>query len=334
VPSSADELVELLDLETIDINLFRGTQPDTILQRVFGGQVAGQALVAGARTVEDRLSVHSLHSYFLRPGDTAVPIVYDVERIRDGRSFSTRRIVARQHGHAIYYMTASFQVHEEGLEHQDAMPQVSAPDESVDLSELFRSKGTDSAEWMREWAALELRFVGDSREGGNIPNHERPSQSRFWIRVRGKIADEPLLHQAAFTYASDMTLLGSALVAHDMQISHPKLTPHRRGRNALPPGPGDQHRRRVVLEVLVLVVENGPDQAAQRLRCRHPVGERAHDEVDQPLLAEERSVGGARLDHAVGVEEHVVARLERLLDDVRPLAQQRTQAERHAGGRR
>ena len=223
MPSSADELVELLDLETIDINLFRGTQPDTLLQRVFGGQVAGQALVAGARTVEDRLSVHSLHSYFLRPGDTAVPIVYDVERIRDGRSFSTRRIVARQHGHAIYYMTASFQVHEDGLEHQDTMPQVSSPDESLDLGELFRSKGTDSAEWMREWAALELRYIGDSREGGNIPNDERPSQSRFWIRVRGKIADEPLLHQAAFTYASDMTLLGSTLVAHDLQISHPKL---------------------------------------------------------------------------------------------------------------
>ena len=223
MPSSADELVELLDLETIDINLFRGIQPDTRLQRVFGGQVAGQALVAGVRTVEDRLSVHSLHSYFLRPGDTTVPIVYDVERIRDGRSFSTRRIVARQHGRAIYYMTASFQVHEEGLEHQDAMPQVTSPDESVDLADMFRRRGADNSEWMREWAALELRYVGDSREGGNIPNDERPSQSRFWIRVGGKIADEPLLHQAAFTYASDMTLLGSALVAHNMQISDPRL---------------------------------------------------------------------------------------------------------------
>src|SRR5688500_18236981 len=209
MPQSIDELVALLDLEEIEDNLFRGRQPATSLQRVFGGQVLGQALAAGARTVERDREIHSLHSYFLRPGDTTVPIVYDVERIRDGRSFSTRRIVARQHGHAIYYMTASFQVHEEGLEQQDALPQVSAPDESVDLSELFRSKGTDSAECMREWAALELRFVGDSREGGNIPNHERPSQSRFWIRVRGKIADEPLLHQAAFTYASDMTLLGS-----------------------------------------------------------------------------------------------------------------------------
>ena len=105
MPSSAEQLVELLDLETIDLNLFRGIQPDTLLQRVFGGQVAAQALVAGARTVEPPMAVHSLHSYFLRPGDTAVPIVYDVERIRDGRSFSTRRVVARQHGRPIYYMT-------------------------------------------------------------------------------------------------------------------------------------------------------------------------------------------------------------------------------------
>ena len=105
MPRSADELVKLLDLETIDVNLFRGIQPDTTLQRVFGGQVAGQSLVAGARTVSPPLSVHSLHSYFLRPGDTAVPIVYDVERIRDGRSFSTRRVVARQHGRPIYFLS-------------------------------------------------------------------------------------------------------------------------------------------------------------------------------------------------------------------------------------
>ena len=224
MPSSADELVDLLDLETIDINLFRGTQPDTLLQRVFGGQVAAQALVAGSRTVEDQLAVHSLHSYFLRPGDTAVPIVYDVERIRDGRSFSTRRIVARQHGRAIYYMTASFQIVEEGLEHQDAMPEVTSPDESWDMGEIFRKRSPDNAdEWLREWAALELRYVGDSREGGSIANDERPSQSRLWIRVSGKLADDPLLHQAAFTYASDMTLLGSTLVPHGIHVSHPRL---------------------------------------------------------------------------------------------------------------
>jgi len=224
VPSSADELVDLLDLETIDINLFRGIQPDTSLQRVFGGQVAAQALVAGSRTVGEHLAVHSLHSYFLHPGDTAVPIVYDVERIRDGRSFSTRRIAARQHGRGIYYMTASFQVAEEGLEHQDAMPEVPSPDESLDMAEIFRARSPDAAElWLREWAALELRHVGDSRVGGTIANDERPSQSRLWMRVSGTLADDPLLHRAAFTYASDMTLLGSTLVPHNLHISHPKL---------------------------------------------------------------------------------------------------------------
>ncbi|MGH3369409.1 MAG: acyl-CoA thioesterase [Nocardioidaceae bacterium] len=224
MPSSAVELTELLDLEAIDVNLFRGTQPDTRLQRVFGGQVAAQALVAGARTVEEARQVHSLHSYFLLPGDTAVPIVYDVERIRDGGSFSTRRIVARQHGRAIYFMTASFQLPEEGFEHQDVMPEVSSPGESLDLAELFRKRSPDDAdEWLSEWAALELRYVGDSRPGGVIPNHEHPSQSRFWIRVSGRLGEDALLHRAAFTYASDMTLLGSSLVPHGLQVSDPRL---------------------------------------------------------------------------------------------------------------
>ncbi len=224
MPSSADELVALLDLETIDVNLYRGTQPDTMLQRVFGGQVAAQSLVAGARTVEPPLNVHSLHSYFLRPGDTAVPIVYDVERMRDGRSFSTRRVVARQHGRPIYFMTVSFQVPEEGFEHQDVMPQVPSPDESPDMGEMFRERSPKNAdEWLTEWAALEMRWVGDSRPGGTLPNEERPAQSRLWIRVSGKLEDEVLTHQAAFTYASDMTLLGSALVPHGVAVSSPKV---------------------------------------------------------------------------------------------------------------
>ena len=224
MPSSAEELVALLDLETIDVNLFRGTQPDTKLQRVFGGQVAAQSLVAGARTVEPPLSVHSLHSYFLRPGDTAVPIVYDVERMRDGRSFSTRRVVARQHGRPIYFMTVSFQVPEEGFDHQDVMPQVPTPEESPDMGELYRERSPEHAdEWLSEWAALEMRWVGDSRDGGTLPNAERPAQSRLWIRVSGKLDDEPLTHQATFTYASDLTLLGSALVPHGVAVSSPNV---------------------------------------------------------------------------------------------------------------
>jgi acyl-CoA thioesterase-2 len=224
VPRSADELVELLDLETIDVNLFRGTQPDTMLQRVFGGQVAAQSLVAGARTIEPPLSVHSLHSYFLRPGDTAVPIIYDVERIRDGRSFATRRVVARQHGRPIYFMTVSFHKPEAGFEHQDAMPDVPSPEQARDMGEMIRRRSPDHGqEWVKEWAALELRWIGDSREGGPLPHEERPAQARLWLRVNGRLDDQELIHQAAFTYASDLTLLASALVPHGVAISSPNV---------------------------------------------------------------------------------------------------------------
>ncbi len=224
MPNSADELVALLDLETIDVNLFRGTQPDTLLQRVFGGQVAGQSLVAGARTVDPPLAVHSLHSYFLRPGDVSVPIVYDVERMRDGRSFSTRRIVARQHGRPIYFMTASFQVPEDGFDHQDVMPDVPTPEDSVDIGDMFRKQSPDDENhWLDEWAALEMRAIGDSRPGGLMPDDVHPAQSRLWIRVGGRLDDDELTHRAAFTYASDMTLLASALVPHGVQIADPTL---------------------------------------------------------------------------------------------------------------
>ncbi|MEO5710917.1 MAG: acyl-CoA thioesterase II [Nocardioidaceae bacterium] len=224
MPSSAAELATLLDLESIDVNLFRGTQPDTKLQRVFGGQVAAQSLVAGARTVDPPLTVHSLHSYFLRPGDTSVPIVYDVERMRDGRSFSTRRIVARQHGRPIYFMTASFQVPEDGFDHQDVMPDVPSPDESIDMREVVRRRSPEGAdEWLKEWAALEMRAIGDSRPGGRLPNDEHPAQARLWIRVGGGLDDDVLTHKAAFTYASDLTLLGSSLVPHGVPIGSPHV---------------------------------------------------------------------------------------------------------------
>jgi len=224
VPKSAEELVELLDLETIDTNLFRGIQPDTMLQRVFGGQVAAQSLVAGARTDEPPLSVHSLHSYFLRPGDTTVPIVYDVERMRDGRSFSTRRVVARQHGRSIYFMTISFQRPEDGFDHQDRMPTVPPPEESLSVGEVVRRRSPERAEqWLTEWAALELRAIGDSRPGGELSSEDRPAQSRLWIKVGGRLDDVELTHKAAFTYASDLTLLGSALVPHDLLVTSPEV---------------------------------------------------------------------------------------------------------------
>jgi len=223
VPSSVEELIELLDLEVIEDNLFRGRQPDTRLQRVFGGQVAAHALVAATRTVPERYQVHSLHSYFLRPGDTSVPIVYDVESVREGRSFATRRVLARQHGRPIFAMTLNFQVPEDGLVHQDPMPDVPAPEDCPGIAEVTAGTGRDTAEWQREWAALEVRHAGDSRPGGVIEDLSVAARARLWIRVNGTLPDDPLSQTAAFTYASDMTLLAATLVPHGLYIQSPGM---------------------------------------------------------------------------------------------------------------
>ncbi len=223
MPASVAELVDLLELELIEDNLFRGKQPKTELQRVFGGQVAAHALVAATQTVGEQYVVHSLHSYFLRPGDTAVPIVYDVDNLRDGRTFATRRVLARQHGHPIFAMTLNFQIPEEGLEHQDVMPEVPAPELCPSLGDIFAERNHDSDEWEREWAALDVRYAGNSRPGGELSAEFEPARARLWIRVNGELPDSPLQQTAAFTYASDMTLLGASLVPHQVYISSPQV---------------------------------------------------------------------------------------------------------------
>ena len=226
VPQSVDELVALLDLEEIESNLFRGRQPATSLQRVFGGQVAGQALVAAVRTVERDRTVHSLHAYFLRPGDIATPIVYDVERTRDGRSFSTRRVVARQHGQPIFYSSVSFQVPEDGLTHQDPMPATPPPEDCPELGDLLaRLTSRPREHWDREWAALDVRYAGDSREGGVLQDPDHPAMARVWLRAAGRLPDDPALHTALLTYASDLTLLAATLVPHGLLIGDPRLQP-------------------------------------------------------------------------------------------------------------
>jgi len=218
--TTSRDLVELLDLEILDTNLFRGRQPDTDRQRVFGGQVAAQALVAGIRTVDPAYVPHSLHSYFLRPGDTSVPIVYDVEALRDGRSFATRRVVARQHGRPIYFQTANFQREEDGLEHQNVMPEVPGPEAGLSMVELMRQSGGPDADALaKEWGALEARYVGHSQHGLD-DDPRRPARAQMWIRVQPDLGDDPLVHLAAFTYASDMSLLGVTLAA---QETRPKV---------------------------------------------------------------------------------------------------------------
>jgi acyl-CoA thioesterase-2 len=211
---AVDELVALLDLEEIDQDLYRGQSAPPPRGRVFGGQVAAQALCAGIRTVPEEMGVHSLHSYFLLPGDPSLPIVYDVERIRDGRSFATRRVAARQHGRPIYFLTANVQREEEGWSHQDAMPEVARPEQGLDLVALMTARGNSDAEALgREWASLDVRWIGNSKHGLEAdPVH--PSRARMWARVNGDLGEDPVTHLAAFTFASDVSLLGATLAAH------------------------------------------------------------------------------------------------------------------------
>lgn len=225
VPSSVPELIDILDLEQLEVDLYRGGQPpQSTLQRVFGGQVAAQALMAACRSVVEDRAVHSLHAYFLRGGDTTVPIVYDVERIRDGSSFSTRRVSARQHGSVIFYLTSSFQRHENSFEHQDDMPDVPSAADCPDLAVLLQDVSSRAAgSWRQEWSALEVRYVGDSRAGGSIEVAGRPARQRLWFRANGSLPDDPVLNTCVLTYASDLTLLGSALVPHGVLIGAPGL---------------------------------------------------------------------------------------------------------------
>jgi acyl-CoA thioesterase II len=211
---SLDALLDLLDLEQIEVNIFRGRSPDETVQRVFGGQVAGQALVAAGRTVPDDRPVHSLHAYFIRPGDPAVPLVYMVERIRDGRSFTTRRVTVVQHGEPIFAMSASFSRPEPGLEHADPMPKVPPPEEVPrNADRLEQALGEPLPARFRD-SPIELRSVSPlSIEASRDPSL-RTTRSLVWLRVNGKLPDDPLLHVCLMTYASDLTLLDTVLLRH------------------------------------------------------------------------------------------------------------------------
>jgi acyl-CoA thioesterase II len=212
-----DELLRLLDLEPIEVNLFRGNSPKERRQQVFGGQVAGQALIAAGRTVE-RGTVHSLHAYFLRPGDPSVPILYQVDRIRDGRSFTTRRVVAVQHGQAIFNLSASFHVEEQGVDHQvvGIAENTPAPDDVPTLTELLAPIWERVPDWFRQ-RPIDIRYVESLpwvlREG------VRPPRQRMWIRADGALPDDPLLHACIVAYASDMSLLDTALMPHGLKWS-------------------------------------------------------------------------------------------------------------------
>ncbi len=217
--AALDDLVALLDLERIEVNHFRGHNPDERGVRIFGGQVAGQALVAAGRTVPTDRFVHSLHAYFLRPGDPRAPVLYEVARIRDGRSFTTRRTVAVQHGEAIFHLSASFQLPEEGPEHQDPMPAAPDPESLPTLAQRF----APHAEVLGDWYSLprpidtrHTRPLGEYKETG-------PPRQRVWFRADGELPDDPLLHACVLAYASDMTLLDSVLLPHGIRWTDEEL---------------------------------------------------------------------------------------------------------------
>lgn len=221
--TAVERLLAILDLEPLEQNLFRGRSPQDGWQRVFGGQVIGQALVAAERTVEGRVA-HSLHAYFMRPGDPAVPIIYEVDRIRDGKSFNTRRVVAIQHGRAIFSMSASFHLREDGFDHQTPMPEVPAPEELhglSDLKEKFLDRMPDQIRrYFERERPIEIRPVDLSRF---FSQERRRPRQHVWMRATGALPDDPALHQSALAYASDFTLLDTALIAHGRMLYDPNL---------------------------------------------------------------------------------------------------------------
>ena len=222
--SAMQELLSILDLEELEHNLFRGRSPQTAWQRVFGGQTIGQALVAAQRTVAPDRLIHSLHGYFMLPGDTKVPIVYHVDRIRDGASFTTRRVVAVQHGQAIFSLEASFQLREPGLEHQFPMPSdVPPPEDLKSQRELLEHMEGVPDTIRRFWARdrpLELKPIHLEHY---VSREKLPPRQSVWIRATGPVPDDRTIQAAILAYLSDMTLLGTSTFAHGRAVFDPDL---------------------------------------------------------------------------------------------------------------
>ncbi len=212
---SLQKVIEILDLEEIEKNHYRATSPNEGWQRVYGGQVIGQALVAASRTVEASRPAHSLHGYFLRAGDTSVPILYKVDRLRDGRSFTTRRVDAVQHGKTIFSMLISFQVAEDGFTHQFPMPMAPAPDELLDEDELRREQSKSWPEELRDSystsSAIQIRQVDPVDMLNPIPTD---ASQLCWMKTREELPDDPRLHQCVLAYLSDWSLLDTATRPH------------------------------------------------------------------------------------------------------------------------
>ena len=213
------ELIDLLQLERLEDNLFRGQSRDIGTKYVFGGQVLGQALSAAQQTVDTARAAHSLHAYFLRAGDIEAPIVYNVERTRDGGSFSVRRVVAIQHGEPIFNCSVSFQIEQSGIEHAATMPAVPLPDELPPRAplppDLFAKLPIKLQRWFGRNAPFEMRFV---EAPDPLQPQKRPALQNTWFRLAGRIAETPALHRAVLAYASDFNLITTALLPHGLSM--------------------------------------------------------------------------------------------------------------------
>lgn len=214
-----EQLIRTLDLEKLEENLFRGTSPQIGWQRVFGGQVIAQALVAAQRTVEEDRHVHSLHAYFMRPGDPSVPIVYEVDRIRDGTSFTTRRVVAIQHGKAIFSLSASFQYDEQGFSHQIPMPDTPSPEVLNGEDEIRARYIANAAEPIRRyWQSPRPIEICPANPGDYFMRQKLEPVQSVWVRTTGMVPDDRRLKTAILAYLSDMTLLDTSLYAHGTSV--------------------------------------------------------------------------------------------------------------------
>ena len=225
--SDSVSLEQILDLEKIEVWTYRGFSWHPESTRVFGGQVAGQALVAAGRTVPADRRVHSLHAYFLRPGDTAAPLLYNVEPVRDGGSFSTRRVLAIQHGEVVFSLSASFQAAEPGIEHQVPRLVAAPPEESAEADSVITPADPATQAWydvFRQRFPVEVRFPEGLARVATMRGEKGPPRQRMWVRSRQPLPDDPLVHVCAITYVSDLFLLASALPPHGLVVGDPAIS--------------------------------------------------------------------------------------------------------------
>ena len=220
---TAADLVRLLDLEPLERNIYRGQNRDIGTQRIFGGQVLAQALAAAQRTLDEERLVHSMHGYFILAGDLNAPVVYFVDRLRDGGSFTTRRVTAIQHGNAIFNMAASFHKAEEGFEHQTPMPEVEPPESLRPELDIIRERADEIPADFRSVLTQDRPFDFRSVDDDPFDTTPRPARRRCWVRANAPLGDDPMVHRAVLAYASDYGLISSALLPHGVGVRDPSM---------------------------------------------------------------------------------------------------------------